>query len=92
MIKLKSRNINWFLGHGLPIAVGMAIGSKLKRKKKNTLLYSGDGEMNEGSNWESLLSASKHKLNNLVLLIDYNKLQSYGPTSQILNLEPLNKN
>ena len=46
-------------------------------------------EINEGSIWESLLSASKHKLDNLILLIDYNKLQSYGKTRDILNLEPL---
>ncbi len=77
------------LGHGLPIAVGMAIGSKLRKKNNFFFVLCGDGEMNEGSNWEALLSAAKHKLYNLVLLIDYNKFQSYGPTSQILNLEPL---
>lgn len=77
------------LGHGLPIAVGMAIASKIKKNKKNYFVVCGDGEINEGSIWESLLSASKHKLDNLIVLIDYNKLQSYGKTSEILNLEPL---
>jgi transketolase len=77
------------LGHGLPIAVGMAIGSKLKKKKTKFYVVCGDGEINEGSIWEALLSASKHKLDNLVLLIDYNKLQSYGRVDEILNLEPL---
>ena len=79
------------LGHGLPIGVGMAIASKIKKEKRNIFVVCGDGEINEGSIWEALLSASKHKLNNLILLIDYNKLQSYGKTKEILNLEPLTK-
>jgi transketolase len=79
------------LGHGLPIAVGMAIASKLKRDKKLFFVICGDGEMNEGSMWEALLSASKHKLDNLILLIDNNKLQSYGLIKEILDLEPLKK-
>jgi transketolase len=77
------------LGHGLPIAVGMAIASKIKKDKKHFFVVCGDGEINEGSIWEALLSASKHKLDNLTLLIDYNKLQSYGKTNEILDLEPL---
>jgi len=77
------------LGHGLPIAVGMALASKINKNNKNYFVVCGDGEINEGSIWESLLSASKHKLDNLILLIDYNKLQSYGKTRDILNLEPL---
>tara|TARA_B100000787_G_C16192965_1_gene298693 strand:+ start:1773 stop:2585 length:813 start_codon:yes stop_codon:yes gene_type:complete len=77
------------LGHGLPIAVGMAIASKINKNKKHFFVVCGDGEINEGSIWEALLSASKHKLDNLTLLIDYNKLQSYGKISDILNLEPL---
>jgi len=79
------------LGHGLPIGVGMAIGSKIKKDNKKYYVVCGDGEINEGSIWESLLSASKHNLNNLVLLIDYNKLQSYGRINDVLELEPLNK-
>ncbi len=77
------------LGHGLPIAVGMAIASKINKIKKQYFVVCGDGEINEGSIWESLLSASKHKLDNLTVLIDYNKLQSYGKTSEVLDLEPL---
>ena len=49
----------------------------------------GDGEINEGSVWEAAMSAAKHNLANLVVLIDYNKFQSYGPTSEVLELEPL---
>ena len=77
------------LGHGLPIAVGMAIASKIKNTKKQYFVVCGDGEINEGSIRESLLSASKHKLDNLIVLVDYNKLQSYGKNSEILDLEPL---
>lgn len=77
------------LGHGLPIAVGMAIASKIMKTKKHYYVVCGDGEINEGSVWEALLSASKHKLDNLTILIDYNKLQSYGNTKEILDLEPL---
>lgn len=77
------------LGHGLPIAVGMAIANKIKKQKLKYYVVCGDGEINEGSIWEALLSASKHKLDNLIFLIDYNKLQSYGRTKDILDLEPL---
>ena len=49
----------------------------------------GDGEINEGSFWEASMIASKHKLNNFHVIIDYNKIQSYGRTSEVLNLEPL---
>ena len=52
----------------------------------------GDGEINEGSIWEAFLSINKHKLNNLITLLDYNKMQSYGFNKDILKLEPLRKN
>lgn len=77
------------LGHGLPIAVGMALAAKIKGKKHRVFVVTGDGEMNEGSNWEAAMSAAKHKLDNLTLAVDYNKIQSYGPTSEVLDLEPL---
>ncbi len=77
------------LGHGLPIAVGMALASKIKKKKSYYYVICGDGELNEGSMWESFLATSKHKLNNLITFIDYNKFQSYGKTRDILDLEPL---
>ena len=77
------------LGHGLSIGVGISISSKLKKKKYRTFVIVGDGELNEGSNWEAALSASKNKLENLTLLIDYNKYQSYGKTEEVLSLEPL---
>ena len=77
------------LGHGLGIGVGMAYGAKLKKKSHNVYVLMSDGELDEGSNWESLLFASHHCLENLIILIDYNKLQSLTTTEKTLNLEPL---
>ena len=77
------------LGHGLPIGVGMALAAKIRKESHRIVVLVGDGEINEGSVWEAALSAAKHKLSNLTMFIDYNKLQSYGPNAEILNLEPL---
>lgn len=77
------------LGHGLAIGVGMAVASKINNLKNKVYVILGDGEINEGSIWESALSASKHNLNNLIVIIDYNKMQSYGPNKDVLDLEPL---
>tara|TARA_E500000178_G_C17032573_1_gene761351 strand:- start:634 stop:1440 length:807 start_codon:yes stop_codon:yes gene_type:complete len=77
------------LGHGLPIAVGISLASKLKKKKFKTFVVLGDGEMNEGSNWEALMTSHKHKLDNMTIIIDRNHLQSYGKTKEILDIEPL---
>jgi transketolase len=77
------------LGHGLPIGVGRAIGLRIKGSGARVFVVTGDGEINEGSVWEAALSASKHRLSNLTLMVDYNKVQSAGPTAEILDLEPL---
>jgi transketolase len=77
------------LGHGLPIGVGMALAAKIRREKHRVVVVVGDGEINEGSVWEAAMSASKHQLSNLTVFVDYNKLQSYGPTREVLDLEPL---
>jgi transketolase len=77
------------LGHGLPIGVGRAIGLRIQKRDARVFVVTGDGEINEGSIWEAALSASKHRLANLVVMIDYNKIQSAGPTAEILELEPL---
>lgn len=76
------------LGHGLPIAVGMAYG--LKRQKSDRIVYCivGDGEMNEGPMWEAMLFAAHHKLDNLVVIVDANGLQAMGTTNEVINLEP----
>ncbi len=66
------------LGHGLPMGVGMAIDAKIRDQRHRVVVVVGDGENNEGSVWEAALSASKHRLSNLLVIADYNKLQSYG--------------
>ncbi len=76
------------LGHGLPIGVGMAVCAKRAHADHRVFVVLGDGECNEGSVWEAAMSASKHKLDNLVALVDYNKQQSYGSTYEVLDLEP----
>jgi transketolase len=77
------------LGHGLSIAVGKAQAARIKGQKHRVFIIVSDGECNEGSTWEAALSAAKHKLDNLVVLLDYNKQQSYSTTSEVLELEPL---
>ena len=79
------------LGHGLPIGLGIALATRLKNKKNKVYVIMGDGEINEGSVWEAALMASKHKLSNLKIIIDYNKIQSYGKVKEVLDLEPLKK-
>ena len=77
------------LGHGPAIGLGMAIASNLTKDKYKTYVVVGDGEINEGSFWETSMMASKHKLNNFHIIIDYNKIQSYGKTKEVMDLEPL---
>jgi transketolase len=76
------------LGHGLPIGVGMALAARLDRRAYRVFVVLGDGECDEGSVWEAALSAGKHKLSALTAIVDYNKMQSYGPTRDIQDLEP----
>ena len=77
------------LGHGLSIGVGMALAARMKAETYRVFVVMGDGELDEGAVWEAALSAGKHGLDNLVAIVDYNKLQSYGPTSEVMDLEPL---
>ena len=77
------------LGHGIPIGVGMALAAKLQNRKSRVIIIVGDGETNEGSVWEAAMSAVKHKLSNLTVIIDYNKIQSYGFVSEVLDTEPM---
>ncbi len=67
----------------------MALAARLARSNHRVVVITGDGELNEGSVWEAAMSAAKHQLDNLTLLVDYNRLQSYGPTEEVLGLEPL---
>jgi transketolase len=77
------------LGHGLSYGVGMALAGRIDRRDSRVIVVMGDGEINEGSVWEAALCAGKHKLSNLTAVIDYNKVQSAGPTREIQDLEPL---
>ncbi len=76
------------LGHGLPIGVGMAVNAKYEKASHRVFVLLGDGECDEGSVWEAAMSAAKHKLDNLVVMVDYNKQQSYSSTYEVLDLEP----
>lgn len=77
------------LGHGLPIAVGMAYGIQRKGGAQHVYCIVGDGELNEGTMWESLLFAGHHCLSNLTVIVDLNRFQALGETRDILDLEPL---
>lgn len=80
------------LGHGLPFGVGIAKALKLKFKKPpKTYVLIGDGELAEGSNFEALLFGAHHNLDNLILIIDYNNLQSLTSVENTLNLKPLDE-
>ncbi len=76
------------LGHGLSIGVGQALSLKLRESNSRVFVTMGDGECNEGSVWEAAMTAHKYKLDNLVAIIDYNHVQSYGETEDIQPLEP----
>ena len=76
------------LGHGLGVAAGMALAAKRQEKDHRVFCMLSDGECDEGSNWEAILFSAHHKLDNLVAVIDYNKVQSLADVSDTLTLEP----
>lgn len=77
------------LGHGLPIAVGMAIAAELDGSARRTFALLGDGELQEGSNWEALMTAGHRRLSGLVALVDRNRLQQGARVADTNDLEPL---
>lgn len=77
------------LGHGMSIALGMALNARIDKSAARAFVVIGDGESNEGSIWEAALSAGKHGLEHFCVLTDYNKHQSYGSTAMVQDLEPL---
>jgi len=79
------------LGHALPVAAGVALAGKRKKTDWKVYAILSDGELNEGSNWEPILFAPHHQLNNLVVIVDYNKIQSFGKVADVLNLHPLDQ-
>ena len=76
------------LGHGLPFGAGVALAGKINAKSYRVFVLLGDGECQEGSVWEAAMFAAKHKLNNLVAIVDYNKRQAYGNIDGVQPLEP----
>jgi transketolase len=76
------------LGHGLPIACGMALAGKRDGRAHRVFALLSDGECDEGSVWEAALFAPHHRLDNLIVIVDYNKIQSLGTVKEVLNLEP----
>jgi len=77
------------LGHGLPFSVGRALAAKRRNASYRTFVLLSDGELNEGSTWEAFLFAPQHRLDNLVAIIDYNKIQSLGNVAEVMELQPL---
>jgi transketolase len=77
------------LGHGLSVAVGMALAGKMDKKDYRVFVILGDGEVQEGEIWEAANSASHFKLDNLIAILDRNGLQIDGPTEEIMHIEPI---
>lgn len=77
------------LGHGLSVGVGLALSAKLSARDFRTFVLTGDGELQEGSNWEAAMSAAHFKLDNLIVIVDRNTLQLADRTKKIMALEPL---
>ena len=77
------------LGHGLPVAVGMAFGLLRRRENRRVWCIVGDGEMNEGAMWEAMLFAAHRQLGNLTVIVDANGFQAMGQTDDVLRIEPL---
>lgn len=82
--------VNGSLGHGLGVGSGMALGLKTKKSKQKVVVLTGDGELNEGSNWEAIMFAAQHGLDNLTLIVDYNKVSMLDFSKNIINLNSLN--
>jgi transketolase len=77
------------LGHGLPFGTGKALAAQRMKKDWRTFVLLSDGELDEGSNWEAILFAGHHGIENLVAVVDYNKIQSLGAIKDVIELEPL---
>ncbi len=77
------------LGHGLSVGLGMAMGARLQRKDFRVTVMIGDGELQEGSNWEAAMAAAHYRMSTLTAILDYNKVQQSGHVAQMMSLEPL---
>ena len=83
--------VNGSLGHGLGVACGISVALKKKNRKEKVFVLLGDGELYEGSVWEAIMFASHHNLNNLILVIDNNKICMLDYCKNIINLEPIDE-
>ncbi len=79
------------LGHGLPICCGAALAAKKDNSSTKVFTIVGDGEMAEGSNWEAIMFAAHYNLDNLCVILDYNKLQITAPNADVMGLEPIDQ-
>lgn len=79
------------LGHGLPVAVGMAIAARYAKSQRRVFCLVSDGDLNEGSTWEAIMFAAQEHLSNIVMIVDYNQVQALGFSKDIENLAPLDK-
>lgn len=79
------------LGHGLPVAVGMAIAERMNKSKNRVYVVMGDGELAEGSVWEGAMSGANYRLDNLCAIIDRNRLQISGSTEDVMTLDDLHR-
>ncbi len=77
------------LGHGMPMGVGMAMGARIQKKDFYTYVIVGDGELNEGSNWEAAMAAAHHKVDNILVFVDRNMHMIDGPVEEVMSVEPL---
>jgi transketolase len=77
------------LGHGTSVALGMALAARVKKKRYWSYVLIGDGDLNEGQTWEAIMAGAKFKPERLVVLVDYNKVQLDGPSSEVMPLDPL---
>jgi len=79
------------MGHGLSVGLGIALAVKAERASNRVFVLLGDGEMQEGSNWEAIMAAGHHKTDNLIAIVDRNVFQACGKTEDILGIEPLER-
>ena len=77
------------LGHGLPISLGIALAARVKGLDYKTYCVLGDGEMNEGSNWEAIMAAAHYKVTSLIPIVDFNKRMIDGEVKDIMSIDPL---
>jgi transketolase len=77
------------LGHGLAIAMGMALGARIQKQAFHTFVMLGDGELHEGSNWEAAMAASHYRLANLTAIVDHNKIAQSGRVTELVGIDPL---